>query len=182
MKVEKLNIEGLLLIEPKVFKDGRGFFSERFRKDQFLEIGINAEFIQDNFSRSDANILRGLHYQYDKPQAKLITCTRGKILDVAVDIRKDSKTFGKSVQVVLDGEKPQWFWMPAGFAHGFCVLSAEGADVMYKVDAAYNPKGEGSIAWNDSELKIQWGLKDPIISERDQKAISFSDYKKTPKF
>lgn len=183
MKVEKFNIEGLMLIEPKVFNDPRGFFTERFREDQFKEIGIETHFIQDNFSRSDYKILRGLHYQYDKPQSKLVTCLRGKVLDVAVDIRKDSKTFGKSIQITLGGEKPQWLWIPKGFAHGFSVLSKEGADILYKVDVSYNPKGEGGIMWNDPDLNIKWGVTDPLISDRDQKAISFVQYKAAiPKF
>lgn len=171
-----------MLIEPKVFKDPRGFFTERFREDQFKEIGIHTHFVQDNFSRSDYKILRGLHYQYDKPQSKLVTCTYGKILDVAVDIRKSSPTFGKSVQIILTGENPQWFWIPSGFAHGFCVLSKEGADVLYKVDVGYNPKGEGGIMWNDPYLKINWELNDPLVSDRDQKGMSFDDYKNNQKF
>lgn len=171
-----------MLIEPSIFKDTRGFFTERFREDKFNEIGIKTHFIQDNFSRSDFKILRGLHFQFEKPQSKLVTCTSGKILDVAVDIRKDSKTFGQSIQVILDGEKPQWFWIPVGFAHGFCVLSKEGADVLYKVDAPYNPNGEIGIMWNDPDLKINWGLSDPITSERDQKNISFSQYSLETRF
>src|SRR5689334_19613796 len=122
MKVEKFNIDGLMLIESKTFKDPRGFFTERFKEAEFKDIGISG-LIQDNFSRSDYKILRGLHYQFDKPQSKLVTCTRGKIVDVAVDIRKGSKTFGQSVKVTLDGDNPQWFWIPAGFAHGFYVAS-----------------------------------------------------------
>lgn len=182
MKIEKFDIDGLMLIEPKIFKDSRGFFTERFREDQFKDNGICVDFIQDNFSRSTAGILRGLHYQYDKPQSKLITCMRGKILDVAVDIRKESKTFGKSVQVILNGDTPQWLWVPAGFAHGFCVISEDGADVLYKVDTPYNPASEGGIIWNDSELKINWNIMNPLVSERDQKLMNFDQYKKEPRF
>ena len=182
MKVEKFDLEGLMLVEPKVFKDPRGFFTERYREDQFSEIGIKTKFIQDNFSRSDSKTLRGLHFQYDKPQSKLVTCTRGKILDVVVDIRKKSKTFGRSVQIVLEGDNPKWFWIPAGFAHGFSVLSDSGADVLYKVDALYNPKGEMGIMWNDRDLNINWNTANPIISDRDQKGMSFSDYARDAKF
>ena len=177
MKVEKFEIEGPLLIEPRLFKDERGFFVERFREDQLREIGIQNHFIQDNFSRSEWKVLRGLHYQYDKPQSKLVTCTRGTILDVAVDIRKSSPTFGQAVQVELSGDNPQWLWIPAGFAHGFAVLSEEGADLLYKVDAPYNPKGEGAIRWDDPDLKINWTVSNPLVSERDQGAMSFMELK-----
>lgn len=181
MKLEKFDIEGPILIEPKLFKDPRGFFIERFREDLLGDVGIFVHFIQDNFSRSSGKIIRGLHFQYDKPQSKLVTCTHGKILDVAVDIRKESPTFGKSIQVILDGDVPQWLWIPAGFAHGFAVLT-ETADVLYKVNQPYNPKGEGALMWNDADLNIPWKISDPLISEKDQKAMSFAQYKKDPKF
>jgi dTDP-4-dehydrorhamnose 3,5-epimerase len=182
LKVQKFDIQGLMLIEPDLFKDARGFFTERFREDKFKEIGITDHFIQDNFSRSEFKTLRGLHYQYDKPQSKLVTCTHGAVLDVAVDIRKNSKTFGQHIKVVLEGSKPQWLWVPAGFAHGFCVLSEYGADVTYKVTSSYNPKGEGGIMWNDSELNIDWGIADPIVSSRDQNGMLLAQYLKDFKF
>lgn len=182
MDVKNYNIEGLKLLSPKVFYDNRGFFCERYRVDQFKEIGIHQNFIQDNYSRSDFGILRGLHYQWDQPQSKLVTCTRGTILDVAVDIRQASPTFGKQVMVELSGDKPQWFWIPAGFAHGFLVLSKDGADLSYKVDAPWNSRGEGAIFWKDSELSIPWPKMSPLLSEKDQKAPSFAEYKIQPRF
>lgn len=182
MNVKKFEIEGPLVVEPKAHGDSRGFFVERYREDLFREIGIGAHFIQDNYSRSQHKVLRGLHYQYDRPQSKLVTATRGTILDVIVDIRKDSPTFGRSLAVELDGAKPTWFWVPAGFAHGFLVLSEEGADLMYKVDALYNPNGESGISFNDPDLKIDWPIKDPLISQRDAQQMAWAEYKKSPRF
>ncbi len=182
MKVEKFDIEDLLLLKPKLFRDSRGFFCERFKSNVLEELGISNRFVQDNFSRSAFKTLRGLHYQFDKPQSKLVTCTRGEILDVAVDIRKNSKTFGKSVALALRGDDPTWFWIPAGFAHGFAVLSEEGADVLYKVDEGYNPHGEGNIVWNDPELDIQWKINEPLLSQRDQGSSSFATYKQRSHF
>jgi len=182
LNINKFNIDGPMLIESKVFRDERGFFLERYREDLFKEIGVPANFIQDNFSRSDYKVLRGLHYQFDKPQSKLVTCTRGEVLDVAVDIRKNSKTFGESIIVILDGNNPRWLWIPPGFAHGFCVLSKEGADVMYKVDTTYNKDGESGIMWNDKDLDIKWEISDPLISVRDRSGLSFSQYKLDPRF
>ncbi len=164
------------------FGDARGFFTERFRLDQFTEAGIPAaEFMQDNYSRSEQNVLRGLHYQYDRPQAKLVTATVGRILDVIVDIRAQSPTFGQSLSVELDGDSPAWLWVPIGFAHGFVVLSPT-ADIMYKVNAPYNPQGEGGIAWNDPSIKIAWPTVQPLLSGRDLTQGSFADYKKAPRF
>lgn len=185
MKVQKFEIPDLMLLEVPRFGDARGFFTERFKKDEYKKAGILAEFVQDNYSRSAFGVLRGLHYQFEEPQAKLITCTRGRIFDVAVDIRKDSKTFGQVVTTILDGGQPSWFWIPAGFAHGFAVLSDEGADLWYKVDASYNPKGEGAIAWDDPELNIQWPkeiLENISLSDRDRSPQSFAKYKLNPKF
>ncbi len=182
MKVTEFSIQGPKLIEPKAHGDARGFFTERYREDLFREIGVGTHFVQDNYSRSQTKVLRGLHYQYDKPQAKLVTATSGRILDVIVDIRKDSHTFGQSVSVEIDGGKPAWFLVPAGFAHGFLVLSPEGADLMYKVDAYYNPKGEGGIRWNDPALKIEWPIRDPIVSPRDAELPGWGAYLEHPKF
>lgn len=182
MNHKTFEISGPLLISPTILGDARGFFCERFRVDQFKELGINHPFIQDNYSRSAFGILRGLHFQWDQPQGKLVTCTHGAILDVAVDIRIKSPTFGKHITVELHGNKPEWLWVPPGFAHGFLVLSPEGADVSYKVNALWNGKGEGGIAWNDSELAIDWRNKNPLLSEKDQIAMSFTEYIKSPKF
>lgn len=181
MQVKEFSISGLKLITIKSFGDDRGFFCERFKLDPFAEIGIK-NIVQDNYSRSSAKVLRGLHYQWDKPQGKLVTVTRGSIFDVAVDIRKDSATFGQHTSLVLRDTEPQWFWIPPGFAHGFCVLGDQGADVMYKVDNYWNGKGESGIAWNDPTLNIQWPYRDPELSAKDAVNKSFKDYSLDPKF
>lgn len=182
MEFKTFNIAGPILVSPKTIGDHRGFFCERFKVDEFTKIGIPNTFIQDNYSRSAYGILRGLHYQWDQPQSKLVTCTRGLILDVAVDIRKDSPTFGQFVTAELSGEKPQWLWVPAGFAHGFLVLSSEGADVSYKVDAPWNGKGESGLRWNDPEIGIHWPISTPILSDKDKTAMSLATYRENPKF
>lgn len=173
MEVQKFDIEGPLLIKLKTFHDNRGFFVERFNLAKFKELGLPTNFVQDNFSKSSYGVLRGLHYQFNPPQGKLVSCTRGEIFDVAVDVRKKSPTFGKHISVILDGDDPAWFWVPAGFAHGFCVTSKEGADVFYKVDNLWNGAGEGSIMWNDPHLAIKWPLENPIMSEKDKECRSF---------
>ena len=182
MDSKNFSIKGPLLITPKLLGDERGFFTERFRVDKIRELGIHQSFIQDNFSRSDYGILRGLHFQWDQPQSKLVTCTRGLILDVAVDIRTNSPTFGQFVAAELNGDRPQWLWVPTGFAHGFLVLSKEGADVLYKVDAPWNGKGEGALRWNDASIGINWPITNPILSEKDKVAPLLEEYKKNPKF
>ncbi|MBL7672265.1 MAG: dTDP-4-dehydrorhamnose 3,5-epimerase [Bdellovibrionaceae bacterium] len=182
MEIQKFAISGLLKIKLKKFSDNRGFFTERFNEKAFLEAGLPSQFVQDNFSRSAPGVLRGVHYQWDEPQSKLVTCLRGRIYDVAVDVRKDSPTFGQHVSVELDGDDPSWFWIPAGFAHGFCVLGDQSADVMYKVNVIYNPKGEAGIMWNDPDFQISWPLKDPVLSPKDLQLGSFQDYRQTPRF
>jgi dTDP-4-dehydrorhamnose 3,5-epimerase len=181
MNLTKFEIAGPALIEPKVYGDTRGFFTERYKLQYSIDLGL-PEFIQDNFSRSKARVLRGLHYQWDQPQGKLVTALRGKIFDVAVDVRKNSPSFGKHISVTLDGDKPQWLWIPPGFAHGFCVLGDEPADVMYKVDTYYNPKGEYGIVYNDPTLKINWPINEPLLSPKDQEMQSFLQYSDDPKF
>ncbi len=179
---------GLKLYTPKVFGDERGFFSERFKLSFLEEMSLSqVRFVQDNYSRSAQGVLRGLHFQYAEPQSKLVTVTRGRVWDVAVDIRRDSPTFGRWASVELSGDRPQWYWIPAGFAHGFVALSSEGADLWYKVDALYAPQGEGSIRWDDPELNIRWptelmGAAGPQLSARDLAAEGFSAYKRTPRF
>ena len=168
MEITKFEITGPLLIKLKKFSDNRGFFVERFRSDLFKEIGLTMGFCQENFSRSHPQVLRGLHYQYKKPQGKLITVTRGTIFDVAVDVRKESPTFGKHIAIELSGDEPTWFWIPSGFAHGFCALGSQEADLLYKVDNYYDPKGETGIHWNDIELQIAWPIKAPLVNEKDQ--------------
>jgi dTDP-4-dehydrorhamnose 3,5-epimerase len=182
MKVDKLSIEGLRLIELRVFQDERGFFVERYNEDRFKEHGLPHAFFQDNHSRSSPRVVRGLHYQHSPAQGKLVGCLRGRIWDVAVDIRKNSPTFGKWEAVELSAENGRLLWIPGGFAHGFCVLGEEDADVMYKVDNRYSPQTEGGIAWNDPTLKIEWPIENAIVSGKDQVLQSFENYLLKPVF
>ena len=167
LQIEKCALPEVLLITPRVFADDRGFFLETYSERDFATVGIKARFVQDNQSRSKRGVLRGLHYQLDRPQAKLVRVTRGKIFDVAADIRAGSPSFGKWVGVVLDDEKKQALWIPAGFAHGFCVLSDD-ADVAYKATDFYAPAAERGVRWDDPLLEIEWPIKDPILAEKDR--------------
>jgi dTDP-4-dehydrorhamnose 3,5-epimerase len=180
MKVTRLGIEGVVLIELVVREDDRGFFVERFQVERFREHGLPTEFAQDNHSRSKPGVLRGLHYQYAPPQGKLVGVLRGRIYDVAVDVRPESPTFGQHVGVELSDLNGRLLWIPAGFAHGFCVLGDEPADLLYRVDALYGPAGEGGIAWNDPELAVPWPIADPIVSDRDRAMPSFAEYRASP--
>ncbi len=180
MKVISEHLNGLKLIKLDIFSDDRGFFTERFSKNKFDSIGVPSNYIQDNFSRSKAGVVRGLHFQRSPNQAKLVGCTRGKILDVAVDIRKDSKTFGEHFSVELTGENGLMLYVPAGFAHGFAAL--EESDVMYKVDGLYNKEGEGGIIYNDAAININWGIKHPIVSDKDLKLGPWKEYLIYPVF
>lgn len=181
MEIINTEIEGLKIVKLKVFGDDRGFFVEKFKFSEFEQNGLPTSFVQENHSRSMSGVVRGLHYQFDPPQGKLVGCTRGKIYDVAVDIRKDSKTFGQWVGVELD--RATLFWIPAGFAHGFSVIGNEDADMVYKItDGEYNPQGEGGIMYNDEEFNIDWRVNSPVVSDRDRKQKSFDEYKKDPKF
>ncbi len=162
-------LEDVILVKPKVFGDERGFFLETYKKKDFEEAGIKEDFIQDNHSKSSRGVLRGLHYQ-KKPnvQAKLVRCTKGKILDVAVDIRVNSPTFLKWVKRELSEENKFQLFIPKGFAHGFVALS-DSVEVMYKVSGDYSPKDEGGILWSDSDIKIDWGIDfEPILSNKDK--------------
>ena len=182
MKATDLELPGLKLIELDVFGDHRGFFVERFNRAKYLELGLQVDYVQDNHSRSAPGVLRGLHYQFDAPQGKLVGVTRGRIFDVAVDLREGSPTFGKHCGVELDDRKLSLLWIPAGFAHGYQVIGDEVADVLYKVDALYNPAGERGIRFDDPELAVRWpGLK-PQISERDTKLPGFAEYRRKPLF
>ena len=167
---EKQKIEDVILIKPKVFGDNRGFFFESYKKSEFAANGITVEFNQDNHSKSTAHVLRGLHFQ--KPpygQAKLVRCIRGRIYDVAVDIRPDSETFGKYVKVELSEENKHMLFIPDGFAHGFVVLS-DVAELMYKASGEYAPQADCGIIWNDETINIDWGIDfEPILSEKDTK-------------
>jgi len=164
--IKKLSIPEVILIEPKIFSDKRGFFFENFKEDDFLSIGIT-KMIQDNISHSTQEVIRGLHYQKNpKAQAKLVTVITGKIFDVAVDIRKNSPTFGKWVGEILSEQNHRSLYIPEGFAHGFSVLSKE-ANVLYKVSNEYSKENERGIIWNDPTINVQWSIKQPIISEKD---------------
>ncbi len=172
----KLSIEGPVLIEPRVFPDDRGFFMETYKKSDFIRNGIDADFIQDNHSKSVKGVLRGLHYQlHPHAQGKLVRCVQGAILDVAVDIRKSSPTFGKWVAEKLTSDNRKILYIPVGFAHGFVVLS-ETAEIVYKVHGGeYAPQSDRGIKWDDPQLAIDWGVKDVIISDKDLKQPLFKD-------
>lgn len=180
MKIIETGIKDLKIIELKVHGDERGFFVERYSKQIFIDNGLPGDFAQDNHSRSGKNILRGLHYQNNPSQGKLVGVVRGKIWDVAVDIRSNSETYGQSFGIELSDTNGKLLWVPAGFAHGFCTLDEELTDVFYKVTTPYNPKGEGGIMWNDPDLNVKWPTNNPQISKRDENQQSFSEYKKNP--
>lgn len=180
MQITKDNIEGLVIIDLKLHGDSRGFFVERFSASKFAEAGLPTEFLQINHSRSAPGVLRGLHYQANPAQGKLVGVTRGRIWDVAVDIRPNSPTFGQYQGVELSDTNGRLLWIPAGFAHGFCVLGDETADMLYHVTGEYNPAGEGGIMYNDADLNIQWPINNPTISVRDEKLASFKEYAANP--
>jgi len=162
------SLPGVVILEPRVFGDERGFFLESYNEKVFAEVGIVEKFVQDNHSSSRRNVLRGLHYQIRQSQGKLVRVVEGEILDVAVDVRKSSPTFGGWEAVRLSSENKRMLWIPAGFAHGFRVLS-ERAQVLYKATDYYAPQHERTLAWNDPDLKIDWELDgDPIVSAKDQ--------------
>ena len=166
---EKQAISDVILIKPKVFGDNRGFFMETYKKSDFVKNGINTDFVQDNHSSSTKGVLRGLHYQ-EAPfaQAKLVRCIKGRIYDVAVDIRKDSPTFAKYVRVELSEENKHMLFIPEGFAHGFVVLS-DCAELIYKTSNEYAPQADRGIFWNDEDINIDWGIDfEPILSEKDK--------------
>lgn len=162
-------IDGLFEIVPEIYKDSRGYFFESYNEEKFYSLGLKMKFVQDNKSFSKKNVLRGMHFQKKFPQGKLITCLSGKIFDVVIDIRKDSKTFGQFSYVILDSEKHNMFYIPEGFAHGFYVLSKT-AEIEYKCSDYYHPEDENGIIWNDKELNICWPrtCKNPILSEKDK--------------
>jgi len=176
MFFKKLQIPDVILVTPKVFGDERGFFMESYKKSEFIKNGIVDDFIQDNHSKSKKGVLRGLHYQKEpKAQAKLVRCPKGKIFDVAVDIRKDSKTFGKWVGEILSEDNKKMLYIPAGFAHGFVVLSEE-AELLYKASNEYSPENDRGIFWADKDININWGIDfEPIVSEKDLKQPLLKD-------
>ncbi len=175
MKIKKVNIDGLLIIEPEVFGDSRGSFFESYNRNEYEKNGIDVEFVQDNISRSMKEAVRGLHYQVgDKAQGKLCQVLRGKVLDVAVDIRFDSPTFGKYFSLEISENDYLQFWIPTGFAHGFSVLSDE-VIFSYKCTNFYSKTDERAILYNDPDLNIDWKVKHPIISEKDLNAKLFKE-------
>ena len=178
MKVEKTKINDLLIIQPELYKDSRGFFVESWNEKAFRETTKHENFfLQDNHSKSAKNVLRGLHYQLERPQGKLVRVISGRIFDVAVDVRLKSNTFGKYFGIELSSRNKKQLWIPRGFAHGFITLSQK-AEVLYKVDEIYFPDLEKTILWNDEELSINWPIsKEPLLSEKDKKGISFANFK-----
>lgn len=167
MEFKSTEIDDILLIKPDVFEDQRGFFFESYRKDQLSKNGIDVQFVQDNVSLSKRNTIRGLHYQIENPQDKLLMVMQGKIRDVAVDLRKNKPSFGKHVSRILSAKNHHQLFIPKGFAHGFSVLS-ERALVYYKCSDYYNPDGERGLYWDDPDLNINWEVEDPVISDKDQ--------------
>ena len=167
-------LEGVALIEPQVFGDERGFFVETFSLDSWAGLGVDANFVQHNHSRSSKGTLRGLHFQTHPGQAKLLRCPRGSIFDVAVDLRKDSPTYGQWEGHVLDDVNHHQLYVPIGFAHGFCVLS-DVADVTYLVSSLYDPETEAGIRWNDPEVGVEWPVEEPLLSQRDIEAPLLSE-------
>ncbi len=177
MEIIKTEIKDLLIIRPQVFEDDRGYFFESYNRDKFLKHGIDVHFVQDNESRSGKNVLRGLHFQ--KPpyaQGKLVRVMRGAVLDVAVDLRKDSSTYGKWASIILNDKNKFMYWVPEGFAHGFRTLE-DNTVFFYKCTNVYNKASEGSLAWDDPDLGIDWGAGDPpVLSDKDRQASAFGDF------
>jgi len=176
MKIIPTELEDVLILEPRIFGDDRGFFYESFNKKAFENtIGHKIDFVQDNHSRSAKNVLRGLHYQIQHPQGKLVRVVKGSVFDVAVDIRKASPSFGKWVGIELSAENKKQFWVPAGFAHGFLVLS-DTAEFLYKTTDYYFPEHERCIIWNDTDLNIHWPFEvSPVLSSKDEQGVLFKD-------
>ncbi|HIF9244537.1 TPA: dTDP-4-dehydrorhamnose 3,5-epimerase [Photobacterium damselae] len=167
MKIIKTKLKDCIIIEPKVFGDERGFFMETYQEERYINAGIKERFVQDNRSRSTQNVLRGLHFQKTKPQGKLVTVTNGEVFDVAVDLRPESLTFGEYEAVILSEENKLQFYIPPGFAHGFCVLSVS-ADFQYKCTDYYDPNDESGLRWDDPRINIEWPLANPLLSDKDK--------------
>jgi dTDP-4-dehydrorhamnose 3,5-epimerase len=169
LKITNTDLPEVLLLEPPAFSDDRGWFMETYHAEKFRQLGLPHEFVQDNHSHSRRGVIRGLHYQLEHPQGKLVRCTRGTILDVAVDIRRNSPTFGRWTSAKLTAENRHMLWIPPGFAHGFSVLS-EDADVLYKCTTLWDPVSDRSILWNDPDLAIDWQVDHPQLSPKDAAA------------
>ena len=176
MKITTTALPGVLIIEPKAFGDARGFFLETFQSERYAKAGITLPFVQDNHSRSQRGVLRGLHLQSNRPQGKLVSVSRGSVFDVAVDIDPQSATFGQYVGVELSDDNHLQLWIPPGYAHGFCVLS-EVADFQYKCTDFYYPEDETGVIWNDPDVNIAWPLDTPLLSGKDQKLPLLRDLK-----
>lgn len=174
MKIIQTALPGAVVIEPQVFGDTRGFFYESFNAARFHEAGIDARFVQSNVSRSAKGVLRGLHYQWPNPQGKLVSVLEGEVYDVAVDIRRGSPTFGRWVSAMLTAENYRHFWVPEGFAHGFCVVS-EFATLSYQCTALYDREGDAGIRWNDADIGIDWPVGAPLLSDKDTRAPFLKD-------
>ncbi|HDP94751.1 MAG TPA: dTDP-4-dehydrorhamnose 3,5-epimerase [Candidatus Aminicenantes bacterium] len=179
IQLEAKYLDDVFVLVPEIFQDDRGFFMETWRRNQFLDIGLDLDFVQDNHSRSVRGVVRGLHFQWEPPMGKLMRVTRGTAFLVAVDIRKGSPTLGQWVGVEASEENRRQVWAPAGFARGFCVLS-EIADIQYKCTGAYNKQGESGILWNDPKIGVEWPVKDPIISEKDRNAQTLEQWLQSP--
>lgn len=179
IKVESRWLGDVVVIVPEVFQDGRGFFSETFRVDQFNSLGLPTEYVQDNHSRSAKGVVRGLHFQWDPPMGKLMRVTVGTAFLVAVDIRKGSPTLGKWVGVESSAENRRQVWAPAGFARGFCALS-DGTEIQYKCTGIYNNRAESAIRWNDPAIGIQWPLVDVTVSDKDRNAATLAEWLGSP--
>ncbi|MEZ5197636.1 MAG: dTDP-4-dehydrorhamnose 3,5-epimerase [Bacteroidales bacterium] len=175
MKISKTKLEGLLIIQPKVIEDSRGYFFESFRVDVLRNQGVDLDFVQDNESMSEKNVLRGLHFQNPPhAQGKLVKVVKGSVLDVAVDIRKNSPTYGQWISQLLTEENKTIIWIPPGFAHGFLTLM-DNTIFQYKCTNYYNKEAEGSLRWNDPDLKINWNIENPVVSDKDLHAPLFND-------
>jgi dTDP-4-dehydrorhamnose 3,5-epimerase len=182
IKVTKTALDGVLIIDTEFFRDDRGFFIESYHRERFVEKGVSEVFVQDNHSRSSARVLRGFHYQdLTAPMVKLIRCTAGRILDVAVDLRAGSPTFGKTVAVELGPDTMRQLLVPIGFGHAFLTLS-DAAEVQYKCSNVYTPASEGGVAWNDPDIDIAWPVTEPLLSARDKTSVSLKQYLEKPAF
>jgi dTDP-4-dehydrorhamnose 3,5-epimerase len=180
MIVSPGKLAGVVIVRTARFADDRGFFVERFNLAGFERAGLPTTFCQDNHSRSWPRVIRGLHFQSAPPQGKLLGVIRGRIWDVLVDIRPGSPTYGQHVAKEMSDADGELVWIPPGFAHGFCVLGDDPADIVYKVNQPYTPASEGGILWNDPDLAIEWPVVDPIVSERDNRLPSFAAYRRQP--
>tara|TARA_Y100001970_G_C14154211_1_gene814569 strand:+ start:37 stop:570 length:534 start_codon:yes stop_codon:yes gene_type:complete len=174
MKVKTTKLNGVFILQPECFQDERGFFLETFNKNQYLEAGINFDFVQDNYSRSSRGVLRGLHFQKNSPQGKLVSCSNGSVFDVVVDIDPKSPTFCHHISIELSDINNTQLWIPPGYAHGFCVLS-DVADFRYKCTSYYDANDSNGIIWNDPDIGIDWPIENPVLSEKDKRNLSIRE-------